>query len=185
MRSYVEKMAAFDQTASDLSALIQQYTSVRLEETEQTGGGDLERNERIIAELNREEPHRLDEDFTYKRPHGFILDGQAATGLTTWQRLYELACQQLFARDEARFRSLIDHPDFISNRGHHTVTTDAGSLRKPLPVGRDLYIEANLSANSIRDVLRRLLSAFDLPVEQMLIYLRQDRDAGRDGECPA
>ena len=180
MRSYVEKMSAFDQVATDLSVLIQQYTSVRLEETEQTGGGDREQNERIIAELNREEPHRLNEDFTYKRPHGFILDGQAATGLTTWQRLYELACQHLYGRDEERFRSLIDNLDFISNRGHHTVTTDASSLRKPLAVGGDLYVEANLSANSIRDVLRRLLDAFELPVEQMQIFLRQDRDAGRD-----
>jgi len=119
--------------------------------TEQTGGEDHERNERIITELNREEPHTLDEDFTYKRPHGFILDGQATTGLTTWQRLYQLVCQQLFARDDQRFRSLIDHAEFISNRGHHTVTTDAGSLRKPLAVGGDLYMEANLSANSICD----------------------------------
>lgn len=179
MRSYVEKMAAFDQVASDLSDLVQQYTSVRLDETEQTGGGDREQNERIIAELNREEPHSLDEDFTYKRPHGFILASQAATGVTTWQRLYELACRQLFARDEGRFRSLIDHPEFVSNRGHHTVTTDASSLRKPLAVGGDLYIEANLSANSVRDVLRRLLDAFEIPTEQMQVYLRQDRDAGR------
>jgi len=95
MRSYVEKMSTFDQVASDLSSLVQQYTSVRLEETEQTGGGDREQNDRIIAELNRDEPHKLDEDFTYKRPHGFILDGQAATGVTTWQRLYELVCRLL------------------------------------------------------------------------------------------
>lgn len=178
-RAYNEKAAAFDQVASELSGLIQQYTSVRLEESEQTGGDDREQNERIIAALNREEPHGLTEDFTYKRPHGFILASQAATGVTTWQRLYELVCRQLFARDEGRFRSLIDHSEFISNRGHHTVTTDASSLRKPLSVGGDLYIEANLSANSIRDVLRRLLAAFEIPIEQMQLYLRQDRDAGR------
>ncbi len=177
MRSYVEKSAAFDQVAGDLSALIQQYTSVRLDEGEETGGGDRERNERLIAELNREEPHRLDEDFTYKRPHGFVLDGQAATGLTTWQRLYELACKQLFARDEALFRSLAEHPDFISNRGNHTVTTDDRSLRKPLAVSNDLFVESNLSANSICDVLRRLLEVFDIPVNQMQVFLRQDRDA--------
>ncbi len=33
-RAYNEKAAAFDQVASELSALIQQYTSIRLEETE-------------------------------------------------------------------------------------------------------------------------------------------------------
>jgi hypothetical protein len=42
-----------------------------------------------------------------------------------------------------------------------------------------LFAESNFSANSIRDVLRRLIAAFDIPNEQMLIFLRQDRDAAR------
>jgi hypothetical protein len=181
-RAYNAKAAAFDQIASDLSALVQQYTSVRLEETEQTGADNGEENERIVRELNRDEPHLLDENFTYKRPHGFVLDGRGTTGITTWQRLYELVCQQLFARDEGRFRSLENHPEFVSNRGHHTVTSDATALRKPLAVSGDLYIEANLSANGIRDVIRRLFEVFEIPTDRMQIFLRQDRDAGRTSD---
>jgi hypothetical protein len=178
-RAYNTKAAAFDQIASELSTLVQQYTSVRLEESEQTGADDGEENERIIRELNRDEPHLLDENFTYKRPHGFVLDGRGTTGVTTWQRLYELVCKQLIARDEGRFRDLENHPDFVSNRGHHTVTRDAATLRKPLAVSDGLYIEANLSANDIRDVIRRLLEVFEIPTDRMQIFLRQDRDAGR------
>jgi hypothetical protein len=178
-RAYNAKAIAFDQLASELSALVQQYTSVRLEAVERTGADDREQNERIIAELNREEPHPLTEDFTYRRPHGFILDGQATNGITTWQRMYQLVCEHFIARDEGRFRSLSDHPDFVSNRGHHTVTRDPGSLRQALAVGEQLYVERNLSANSIRDVMVRILAAFDIPVERMQVFLRQDRDAGR------
>ena len=181
-RAYNAKAAAFDQIASELSALVQQYTSVRLEESEQTGEDNGEQNARIVAELNREQPHSLDENFTYKRPHGFVLDGRGTTGVTTWQRLYELVCQQLFARDQGRFRSLENHPEFVSNRGHHTVTGDAITLRKPLAVSDDLYIEANLSANGIRDVIRRLLEVFDIPAERMQVFLRQDRHAGRTAD---
>ena len=76
-RVYNAKVAAFDIVAGELSQLIQQYTSVRLESTEQSGTLDDSSNERLIAELDREEPHGLDEDFTFKRPFGFILDGQA------------------------------------------------------------------------------------------------------------
>ena len=161
MRDYVEKTTAFDSMAEELSALIQQYTSVRLEETEQTGRGDRERNERIIAELNRDEPHRLDEDFTYKRPHGFILDGQAATGLTTWQRLYELVCQQLFARDEARFRSLIDHPEFVSNTATLARSLSSLEITKTTPVPwsssklRPHYLRLSVE-DSIREGIRLL-----------------------------
>jgi hypothetical protein len=179
-RAYNAKAAAFDKVASELSSLVQQYTDVRLGAAEQTGADNREQNERIIAELNRNEPHTLDENFTYKRPHGFILDGQGTTGITTWQRMYELVCQQLFARDEGRFQGLCDHPDFISNRGNHTVTRDASPLRKALAVGGGLHIEANLSANGIRDVVCRLLAAYEIPTERMQIFLRQDRDAARD-----
>ena len=128
-RAYNAKAIAFDHLASELSGLVQQYTSVYLEAIERTGTDDREQNERIVAELNREEPHDLTEDFTYRRPHGFILDGQATNGITTWQRMYQLVCQRLIARDESRFRSLHEHPDFVSNRGHHTVTNDPSSLR--------------------------------------------------------
>jgi hypothetical protein len=181
MRSYVEKMTAFDRLAADLSVLIQQYTQVSLEATEETGREDREKNERIIRELNREEPHSIGEDFTYKRPHGFILAGQGTSGITTWQRLFELVCRQLYQRDPGRFASLGDDPEFISNRGHHSVTTDAGSLRKALQIDDGLFIECNLSANGIRDMIRRLLVAFDLEPGEVRLFLRQDRDAGRVG----
>ena len=128
MRSYVERMTEFDRLAADLSTLIQQYTQVSLEATEETGQEDREQNERIIRELNREEPHSLDEDFTYRRPHGFILAGQATSGITTWLRLYELACRQLALRDRACFGSLVDDPEFVSNRGRN-LERDKNSCR--------------------------------------------------------
>src|SRR5438045_2695273 len=56
-RAYNEKIAAFDTLASELSIMIQQYTSVRLEEHEEFGADDESENVRIIQALNREEPH--------------------------------------------------------------------------------------------------------------------------------
>jgi hypothetical protein len=176
-RAYNTQAAAFDKNATELSALVQKYTSVRLEESEKTGERNDAENERIIRDLNREEPHRLDENFTYKRPHGFVLDGKATTGVTTWQRFYELVCLHLLSVDEARFRSLEENPDFISPRNHRIVTKDRISLRKAMELPGDLFVESNLSANSICDVIRRMLAAFGIPEGRMQIYLRQDRDA--------
>ena len=81
-RAYNEKMAAFDSLASELSSMVQQFTAVRLESHEQSGLASESENVRIVQELNREEPHSIAEDFIYKRPHGFILDGQGTTGIT-------------------------------------------------------------------------------------------------------
>jgi hypothetical protein len=182
-RAYNEKMAAFDTVAAELSGLIQQYTTVSLEAAEQTGAGDRERNERIVAELNREEPHSLDEEFTFKRPHGFILDGQGTTGITTWRRLYDLLCQQLLRRDPDRFHALPDNADFISNRGNRSFARDPAELRMASLIGDGIHAEINLSANMVRDLVRRLLTAFEIPAERLQLFLRQDRDAGRDGHA--
>jgi hypothetical protein len=179
-RAYNEKMAAFDQVAVELSAMVQQYTAVRLEAAEQTGADDRERNERIVAELNREEPHSIAEDFTFKRPHGFILEGQGTTGITTWRRLYELLCRQLLRKDPGRFHGLPDNPDFISNRGNRSFARDPGELRSASLIGDGIHAEINLSANMVRDQVRRLLAAFEIPAERLQVFLRQDRDAGRE-----
>jgi len=177
-RVYNEKMAAFDTVASELSTMVQQFTSVRLESEEESGLDDTQSNERIIRELNRDEPHAIDEDFTFKRPHGFILDGHATTGITTWRRLFELICKQLLRRDADRFRGLPDNTDFISNRGHHSFTRNPDQLRSASLIGEDIHAEINLSANALRDCIRRLLIAFDLPKDDLQIFLREDRDAG-------
>lgn len=89
-RAYNQKVAAFDSVASELSQLVQQYTAVNLESEEKSGADDHESNSRIIAELDRDIPHSLDEDFTFKRPFAFVLEGRATTGVTTWQRLKDL-----------------------------------------------------------------------------------------------
>jgi hypothetical protein len=179
-RAFNSKASAFDVVATDLSVLVQQYTSVRLEEAEESGSSDDAVNERIIADLNREEPHQLDEDFTYKRPHGFILNGRGTTGITTWQRLYAIVLHQLYGRDADRFCELCEHPDFTTNRGNPTFTRDASKLRKALEIRDGLLAESNLSANSIRDVLKRVLTAYEISIDQMQVFLRQDRDAGRE-----
>jgi len=181
-RAFNAKAAAFDVVASELSELVQQYTHVRLEESEQSGGIDRQENERIIAELNREEPHNLLEDFTFKRPHGFIFRSRATTGITTWQRLYELVLRQVFDEDPERFGTLFGHPDFTSNRGNITFTQDPQRLRKSMEIHDGVFAESNLSANGIRDILRRVVENFGIPTDQLLIFLRQDRDAGRSGD---
>jgi hypothetical protein len=176
-RTYNEKLAAFDSLATELSVLVQQFTSVNLAAEEKTGGDSEAENQRIVQELDRDVPHSLDEDFTWKRPHGFILLGRGTTGITTWKRLYELVCLQLLAHDPDRFRSLLTHPDFVSKRGHHSFSHTPDSLRSALQLATDLFTEINLSANSIRDTTRRILDVFRIDVQDLRIFLREDRDA--------
>ena len=177
-RTYNAKLAAFDALSSELSQLVQQFTRVDLAEEEESGEDDSQSNERIIEQLNTEQLYSIDEDFTFKRPHGFILDGQAVMGITTWRRLYELVCIGLLRRDRVLFLTLIDHKKFVSSRGHRQFTTEPRELRSPSRLDEGVYTEINLSANGLRDVIRSLLDAYEIPRDNLQIFLREDRDAG-------
>ena len=76
---YNGKMQAFDSLSSEISELVQNFTHVNLQSKESDGSvGDTD-NERLVQELRSDEPHSLYENFTFKRPHGFILKGTAIT----------------------------------------------------------------------------------------------------------
>ncbi len=175
-RAYNSKLSAFDALSSEISQLVQEFTRVDLAIEEESGDDDSQKNQRIIEQLNREQPHSIDEDFTFKRPHGFILDGAATTGITTWRRLYEIVCVALIRRDVELFCSLFNHDKFVSSRGHRQFTADPSVLRSPSQLEEGIYTEINLSANGLRDVIRNLLDVYDLPRDRLQIFLREDRE---------
>ncbi len=184
-RKYNEKMLGFDRLANELSLLVQDYTKVAIEarEPQQPKSTpkqpDLKLNERTVKELNRSEPHGLDEDLTYKRPFGFILKGRGYKEIVTWRYMYELFCRQLLELDPAKFNNLPGHPDLMSNRGNPSFAREPKELRVDMPLPAGIYAEINLSANHLRDQMRKLLKIFNLPETEMTIFLRQDRDADK------
>jgi hypothetical protein len=178
-RSYNEKMGAFNQQASELSSLIQQFTRVPVETPVSAQGGrnGAAENERIIRELDRDTPHYLGEHFSYKRPYGFVLRGQAYKDIVTWQRVYTLVCTVLSRLDPMRFAALPDNDAFITRRGNKDFARHPNELRIPLEIIDGVYAETNLSANDIAKRISRLLDTFGIDQRDFVIYLRQDRDA--------
>lgn len=176
-RDYNGKMAAFDQLAGELSALVQQFTAVRLDATEPAGHQTPQAAARVIRDLDCREAHTLDEDFTYKRPYGFQLEDEAQSGVSTWRRLFELVCLHLQRRDPERFATLPSHRNFISRRGNPQFSHDPQMLRSAMPLPDGIYAEANLSANHLCMQIKSLLVVFGFGQTALRIYLRQDRDA--------
>lgn len=177
-RSYNEKMAAFDRLSTEISVMVQQFTQVDMDEPEEIAEpSDSGRNERIVRDLNREEPHSLDEDFTFKRPYGFVLCGAGFKDVATWRRLFELVCHNLRRRDEDLFEELPDNRVFVTKRDNTFFSRDPQHLRSASKLTDTVYAEVNLSANSLRNVMRDLLKTFGISTTDMMIYLRQDRDS--------
>lgn len=176
--SYNEKMVAFDSLATDISGLVQQFTNVNLDSNEVDGNVGESENERLIRELKLDQPHKITEDFTFKRPHGFILKGKAITGVITWKRLYTRFCETLHRIDGERFGALPENDGFVSSHGNHAFSRSKDDFRDPIRVG-GIFTEAHMSANSFRDSMRKLIDHFQIGVNEFDIFLRQDRDANR------
>lgn len=141
------------------------------------GNDDTIKNQRMIKELDRSKAYSLNDNFTYKRPYGFVLKGIAYTNITTWKAVYLKVLHALYKESPAAFSALVTDKRFISKRGNPLFTEDPKKLRvaQSLPAG--FYTEVNMSANSIKDTLLQVLAYFSIDAKEMKIYLREDRDA--------
>jgi len=171
-----EKLNEFNRISAEISNLIEKYTNVH-SEPGCIVQKDSPEHERIIRELDSSEHHTIEEDFTFKRPYGFVFEGQAYKDVKNWQRLYRLFCKQLAKKNIQLFKEFIDSTDAKTVRGNVFFATDKKVLRKALEIDSVIYAEGNLSANDIRDRIKSLLNAFKIAPQEFSIYLREDRNA--------
>lgn len=101
-------------------------------------GDDNEiKNQRMIKELDRSKAYSLNDNFTYKRPYGFVLKGIAYTNITTWKAVYLKVLHVLYEMSPTDFSTLLTDKRFISKRGNPLFTKDLKKLRvaQSLPAG--------------------------------------------------
>jgi hypothetical protein len=177
--AFNKNVGELQSVAARLSALVEDFTQVPTFEAPDAPGSvrERERRERIIQSLDRRIPHGLDKDFRYKRPAVFTLNGVPFDGTNTWSQVHETLCRHLATLNPSVFDSLPDNPDFTSSRGNKYFSREAADLRGASNYSRGIFAETNLSANQIRDNIKRLLGAFGLPQSAFALYLGEDRDA--------
>lgn len=176
-RQYNEAMADFVRVAESIRGLISDYTNVQADEEATPVDVDKAEHERIIRELDRSEPHRLDEDFRYKRPFGFVFEGRAVKELQTWRGLYEKVAQVVAQEVGDEFKRVTTDEEFATSRGNRMYDSSPDQMRAPFEVVSGIWAEMNLSANDIRKRIKGLLEYFEYDWEKFTVYLREDRDA--------
>lgn len=175
---YNNCLGQFVESSTKLVGLIKAHFRIDPEKDEVVEeSANRQQRERLIAELDQTIPHTLDENFTYKRPYGFIFGEAAVKGLKTWKSLYLYLLNILQAADHNKFASLPQTVRFISSRGNPLISSDLNLLRVGEKLSCGLYAEVNFSANTIRNNIQDLLEYFRLDPKGMKIYLREDRDA--------
>jgi len=176
--AFDDNLDQFMDITTKITEQIKTHFSINPEEEElEKESGGQQRQARIIRELDKTTPHNLDENFTFKRPYGFILGNTAVKGIKTWRNLFILTLDELHGKDPSLFAKLPEEKKFISNRGKPLFARDRESLREGMGLKSGLYVEVNLSANDISKNIKTLLEYFQLDPKTMKIYLREDRDA--------
>jgi len=177
LRNYNNNLADFTKAANKISENLRDYFKINPEDENVEGeSSDSDRKERIIQELDKTESHTIDENFTYKRPYGFILEGSALKGLKTWKILYLKVLEVLTKNNTEQFKKLPEIEEFISKRGNPLFSRKEQDLRVAEKIEDYFFVEVNLSANHIRNNIKQLLEYFSLNPANMKIYLREDRD---------
>ena len=134
-------------------------------------------NQRIIKELNKNEPHEVTEDFTFKRPTAFIFNGCAYTELDNWTAFFTqfTACAEKL--NPVKIKEMAEMPELISKQNKKYYSTDKKDLCKPAKIMNDFYVETNLSANDFAKRMIEILKQLGMKTSDITIYLRQDRNA--------
>ncbi len=180
IKNFNENLTRLTKYSSKIRNQIKNYFDVNPEEEDlEKESTETKRKDRIIKELDKKKPHYLEENFTYKRPYGFVLNKTATKGIKTWRSMYMQILQLLGKEDSDKFNNLLNNENFITNQGHSYFSSDESELRQPAQYKDGFYAEVNLSANQITEQIENLLKHFNIEPEEMKIYLREDRDADK------
>ncbi|WP_245566490.1 hypothetical protein [Tuberibacillus calidus] len=117
--------------------------------------------------------HTLYENFTYKRPFGFRISNQEIIEVKTWQEMLIKICEILIAVDENKFMSFEHNPNMNGKKRKYFSKNDKG-MNKPKLIGDKIFIETNISANSIRNLVLKLLKEYGSKSSEFKVYLRAD-----------
>lgn len=175
-KAFNQQLHAFSGVANEIDRLVGEYAGVQVDEPRIVAPERTARD-RAVKPLDPLVPHRLDENFTFKRPCGFRLRKDVYEGVNTWRGVFRAACSALHKSDAARFEGVLTAPDFITARGNEDFSRKESDLREPILVVPGIYAEGNLSANGFRDRLEQLRLHFGLGPDDLVVYLREDRDA--------
>ena len=173
--AFNQAVEQFTDSIAEVTDIVDNYSPAKPDPAPETT--TVEDKNRVVEELDHHEPHRLDEEFAYRRPYGFRLSEYAVSDTRTWRRLYEVACSHFADRFDEQFASLPASEDFVTSHGNTYFSTDAGELRTPAEVADGIYAEVHFSADDIASRIRELLEFFGEDWEKFEVYLREDRDA--------
>lgn len=126
----------------------------------------------ITYQVDHKAEHTLNEDFTHIRPYGFRFRNKTYI-CKTWKEILLKTCEALFMLNKNRF---VEFANIRNTNGlkPKCFSAEPNNLRKPESICGAIYVETNLSSNSIRYLIIQMLKEFGFMIEDYLVYFRAD-----------
>lgn len=178
--STIEKYTALGKSINFYENKIDEIISfTRIEENETVKDDDSE-NDNIKSLPNYEEylvdnkmEHTLYENFTHIRPFGFRIDGGELIEAKTWQEVFLKTCELLIHKDEKKFLQFENKANMNGKKNKYFSVSSEG-IRKPEMILGKIYVETNMSSNSIRNIIVKMLRDYDIKINSFKLYFKAD-----------
>jgi len=121
--------------------------------------------------------YNLSEDynFTGEKIKSFILMNQEYP-VKSWKDFYQTLAINLYDLAPEIFNSFLKDGDFTD--GRKLISDKMEDLRNPLKVTDNIYLESNLSAESIVNMARLLLRKYDIGEDEVVVILTEKEEEG-------
>lgn len=117
--------------------------------------------------------HTLYENFTHIRPFGFRINDSEFIEVKTWQEMLLKTCDMFISIDSEKFLNF-ENNKTMNGKKNKYFSINEQKLRKPEKVADKIYIETNMSGNSIRNLIVKILKEYGIKVNNYKVYFRAD-----------
>lgn len=168
LTNYCEKLTDIQNSANEY---LDEFASEKIEEepVEPVKSNDIDYS---IFEVDHNVPHSLNEDFEHKKICAFLINGKKYNA-SNWQDALVKLCSIFSETDANAFNRLVTDSKF---KGRKVVYFGLESVerRNRLIPHTNVYVWINLSANSIKKLMRKILVEFGIQPSSFSVFFRAD-----------
>jgi len=121
-------------------------------------------------------PYSLMDDLTHKRPAAFSLRGTRIEA-GDWKYIFVQTCETLATIDKDIFNKFVSDKNMQGRKVAYFSKDPTGMRKAEIIKGTGIYVTTNLSANSIRNIIQKMLRKYSIPLNEYKIYLKADYTA--------
>lgn len=118
--------------------------------------------------------HNLYEDLTHKRPCAFKIEGTKVE-IKDWKGALVQTINYLAKKDSSIVKSFVDDSKMNGKKVIYFSRVKLPTMRAAREIkSANIYVETNLSANGIRNLLIKMLNRYNIKLSDYKIYLKAD-----------